>query len=74
MRTKLRFKIINEFGSIKNFSKIIGYSRAQLSGIFSKKIIGSNTFWNKVQEIMKLSDSEILNCQRDTKKMKNDIL
>lgn len=71
MRKTLKFKIIERYGSITNFSEVLGYSRTHISNVINKKIIGSNEFWEDVQTALELSDEQTLACIRDTKRENN---
>lgn len=68
MREKLKFKIIAKYGSIKNFAEKIGYGRQYISIILHKKGIGSNDFWESVQQALDIGNSELIEYIRDINK------
>ena len=64
-RTKLRLKILGQYGSITNFCEDIGYSRMQISNILVGRTIGSVDFWAEVQKKLNLTDGEVWRYQNN---------
>ena len=70
-RRELKLKILGTYGSVSEFCKIIGYSKAQISNILARKSAGSIEFWNYVHELLDMSLEDLWECQKDNERYGN---
>ena len=64
LRKKLKYKIMTEYETIKEFSKKIGYTPMAVYGIVRGDQDGSFKFWNDTQKLLGIPDEEMWSYQK----------
>lgn len=59
MRKKIKHLLIERNLSVKELAEMLGYTSQHLSFIINGRSDGTQTFWDKFKEVLKIPDSEI---------------